>query len=86
MGCYFERLGKTSSDEVTTELRPGGWEEGSQADIFGKSIPGGGNSQGTDSEVVCQAIEGSQSLSRVENTGKRVRDEGGEEDGLDSIG
>lgn len=82
MGCYFERLGKTSSDEVTTELRPGGWEEGSQAD----SIPGGGNSQGTGSEVVCQAIEGNQSPSRVENTRKRVGDEGGEEDGLDSIG
>lgn len=79
MGCYFERLGKTSSDEVTPELRPGGWEEGSHADISGKSIPGGGNSQGKGSKVVCQAIEGNQILSRVE-------DKGGEEDGLDSIG
>lgn len=32
--------GKTS-EEVTTERRPGGWEGGRQAESLGKSIPGG---------------------------------------------
>ena len=51
MGCYFERSGKTSSDEVNTKLRPGGCEEGCQAESLGKSISGRRNSKGKGFEL-----------------------------------